>query len=193
MNAKEQEQIVEQKVNLELIEYRIAGKLFLEKESLITLAKHIHGDDKAILVSGTSFFTQERHERCKWIKEEVLPKAYSVNSIELPSKEKPIYFSYVKFATTSDKKVVFGIQSGKSQFYLGYYSDISFWNIDSERNGDKYLKRFMKENNLSWYEDEILIIKANEFFENADTEVMNKKFESKAYYNEKNIGWGLFS
>ena len=186
------EQIDKQEVNLKLYEYRIGDKFFLAKDSLFILAKHIHGEENVFLVDGTSFFNGAQHERYKWITQEVLPKVYSVNEGEAYFKKlkQPIYFSYVKFATTSDSKSVFGIQSGKSQFYSGYNSDISFWDINSN-NENKYLGKFMKEHNLKWYKNELLIIKANEISE--DNEELKKQYESKAYYNEKNIGWGLFS
>lgn len=191
----EQEQIVTQVVNLgKLDEYKIDDKLFLAKDSLITLAKHIHGKNNVFLVKGAPFFEGTRHKRYKWITQEVLPKVYSVKEEEAKNKylnlKQPIYFSYVKFATTSDSKLVFGIQSGKSQFYPKYNSDISFWSIDSN-NENKYLGEFMKEHNLKWYVDELLIIKSNEISE--ENEKSKKEYESKAYYNEKNIGWGLFS
>lgn len=189
------EQIVQQEVNLKLQEYKIADKLFLEKYSLLILAKHIHGKDNVFLVKGTPFFKGAQQERYNWITQEVLPKVYSVNDGKACYNEKlkqPIYFSYVKFATTSDSKSVFGIQSGKSQFYPGYNSDMSFWDIKSN-NEYKYLKEFMKEHELKWYEEEILIIKANEISEMEYNEELKKEYESKAYYNEKNIGWGLFS
>ena len=190
-----QEQIVTQKVNLELVEYQIADKFFLAKDSLLTLAKHIHGDNNVFLVNGNPFFKGAQHERYNWITQEVLPKVYSVNEGKAYFNEKlkhPIYFSYVKFATTIDSELVFGIQSGKSQFYSGYNSDISFWDINSN-NKYKYLKNFMQKHKVKWYEDELLIIKANEISEKEYNEELKKEYESKAYYNEKNIGWGLFS
>ena len=51
----------------------------------------------------------------------------------------------------------------------------------------------MQQHNLKWYENELLIIKTNEISENEYTEDLKKEYESKAYYNEKNIGWGLFN
>lgn len=194
-----QKQIDIQEVNLKLVEIKIADKIFLEKDSLLRLAKHIHGDNNVFLVKGEPFFTGAQHERYNWITQEILPKVYSVNDIKSYPKEKlklPIYFSYVKFATSNDSNIdskpVFGIQSGKSQFYSGYDSDISFWDINSN-NKYKYLKKFMQKHNLKWYENELLIIKSNEISEKEYNEDLKKEYESKAYYNEKNIGWGLFS
>jgi len=191
----EQEQIITQVVNLELVEYQIADKLFLAKDSLFELAKHIHGKNNVFLVDGSTFFEGAQHERYNWITQELLSKVYSADNGIAYFNEKmkyPVYFSYVKFATIKDSNLVFGIQSGKSQFYSGYNSDISFWDINSN-NENKYLGRFMWEHNLEWHKKEILIIKSNEIPEKEYNEELKKEYESKAYYNEKNIGWGLFS
>lgn len=85
----------------------------------------------------------------------VVSDFFDVNRMDL--KEEAFHFSYIKFAKSNKDNTIWGIVGGKSQFHHKNRSDVEFYDINTER---KDASNFMSKNELSWYEDEILILKS---------------------------------
>lgn len=68
-------------------------------------------------------------------------------------------FSYIKFAIDDSGKI-YGVVSGKSSFHKMYPSDVWFYKFADDSK--KELKKYMNDNTLKWYKDEILILKNDE-------------------------------
>lgn len=100
----------------------------------------------------------------------VVSVLYGKNRIDL--KDEAYHFSYIKFAKNKDE-MIWGIVGGKSQFHHKYCSDVRFYNLSKEK---KDASDFMLENELTWYEDEILILV------NCDN-----KLDKEACKNEKKL------
>ena len=72
--------------------------------------------------------------------------------------EKPIHFSYIKFATKKDGTVV-GIVGGKSSFTSRYTSDVCFYDLNGKKQSSKPTAVTMKAEGLKWYTESIVIFK----------------------------------
>lgn len=90
------------------------------------------------------------------------------------------HFSYIKFAINKTGKI-FGIVGGKSQFHHKYASDVCFYDIEDEKFDRKRAAIFMRENELNWYEDEILILK--NIVHNSSQEAKNNEKMMQNKYN----------
>lgn len=64
-------------------------------------------------------------------------------------------FAYVKFAEDA-KGNVYGIVSGKSSFHAMYPGDVWFYDLIDNKKKDAAC--FMRENNMKWHADKILIV-----------------------------------
>ena len=65
-------------------------------------------------------------------------------------------FSYVKFAINKNNEIV-GVVHGKSSFHCMYPSDVWFYDFDDGKKNK--VKELFEKQGLSWYTDEIIIIK----------------------------------
>lgn len=83
----------------------------------------------------------------------VVSDLYRINRIDL--KNEACHISYIKFAKNKDDMIL-GIVGGKSQFHHKYRSDVCFYDLSKVQ---KNASNFMRQNELAWYEDEILIFK----------------------------------
>ena len=196
---QDKKEITKEKKQIELTEFKVDGKVFIEKECLKNLAEHIHGKENVFLVEGNPYFTGSTHRRLDWINNELLVKVFKGYG-SLENLSHPLHFIYVKFAKSKENvKKIFGIQSGKSQIHSSYKSDITFWKIKDEPSNDrtikeKHLEEFMRKNKLEWYENEVLIIKTLDYYvDYPDNYNLAKELaEKEARYIERNISWGLF-
>lgn len=83
----------------------------------------------------------------------VVSELLGINRMDL--KNEACHFSYIKFAKNKDD-MIWGIVGGKSQFHHKFRSDVCFYDLCKEQ---KEASNFMCQNELTWYEDEILILK----------------------------------
>lgn len=166
----------------------MSDKLYT-KEKIVKKLKMIYdsgGDENVFLVSTKDYDLttnpkkrNENKERCDWIDVEVADKLYGIKDRSKIIKQDPrrlstgeYNFAYIKFACDNVGNV-YGIVSGKSSFYALNPSDVWFYDIDI-RNTEA-AKR-MKEQNLTWYDEEILIVK--------NVDALNS---DEAFANEKKI------
>ncbi len=94
--------------------------------------------------------------------------------------EKPIHFSYIKFATKKDGTVV-GIVGGKSSFTSQYTSDVRFYDLNGKKHSSKTTAVIMKAEELKWYTESIVIFKN-----------LNDGNRSEAFSNEADLKRSFF-
>ena len=164
-------------------------RLFTLTEIKLKLTE-ILGQENIVLVStkGYDLTTNPRHRnknrrRSEWA-DTTVKKIYGIERTQIVKKfarqrsTGEYNFSYIKFAIDS-KQQIYGVVHGKSSFHVKNPSDIWFYDFDHVKKED--LKKLFKYQKLTWYTDEILIIKNN-----------NPLDSKEAYKNEKLIQ-SLFS
>ena len=118
------------------------------KDDIINSLKDKY-EDRVFVISTTDIFVN----KAKWA-DRVVKEIYNCDRREM--KTDAYHFSYVKFAKNMNNEVVYGIVNGKGQFHWRNASDVNFFDIEKCHNNKS---KFMKNNNLQWYSDEIVILK----------------------------------
>ena len=68
------------------------------------------------------------------------------------------YFVYIKMVQ-DNKNQKYGFVGGRTSLHKEYWGDINF---SDSKNFERQREKYMKDNNLEWYEDEIIIIKLHD-------------------------------
>ncbi|MBD5467964.1 MAG: hypothetical protein HDR21_07420 [Lachnospiraceae bacterium] len=119
-----------------------------KKDDVVSDMKTKYGDKRVALVRSKNF--SESKTYTEWANK-VVENIFGKDRATLNSGE--CNFSYIKFAKNK-KEEIFAIVAGVSQFHKKYTSDICFYDIQTEK---KDAAEFMRKNELSWDEYEILI------------------------------------
>lgn len=126
-------------------------------------------------------YPNQTEERKKWVN--YILDEYLKKSKPYYKKGKIIHFAYIKFGyKEDDEKKIYGIQAGKTSFHKKYYSDIWFFPINEKSNfkpGKQKVKKFMNNNLLEWYTDNIVIIENENPINEEQAKDQIKKIEKK--------------
>lgn len=158
-------------------------ELFKFKE-LFKEAERSYGSERVHVISTAGYDLttnpkgrNSKHGRRDWA-DKIFKDLYHIdrNQIEKASRclsTGEYSFAYVKFAEDA-KENVYGIVSGKSSFHKMYPGDVWFYDLlDDEK---KNAACFMRDNNLKWHMDKILIVLNN-----------NPKNHKEAYEAESDL------
>ena len=105
-------------------------------------------EERVFVISTIDIFIN----KAKWA-DRVVEEIYNCNRRDMKSFS--YHFSYIKFAKNM-QNIAYGIVGGKGQFHWKNPSDVRFFDIRKCNNAKS---QFMREHNLQWYSEEIVILK----------------------------------
>ena len=155
-----------------------------ELQKIVEDAESSYGKERVYVISTVGYDLttspkgrNSKHDRRDWA-DKIFKYLYDMERNQIEKKSRSLSsgeysFAYVKFAEDADGNV-YGIVSGKSSFHKMYPSDVWFYDLLDENK--KNAANFMRDNNLKWHTNKILVV-LNE----------NPKNHSEAYTTEKKL------